>query len=509
MDSRFAVFDGRSFDRGRLAGRRPPVNPPPGHRHRLKWGGKGVSRIEIVTVALNFPRQHLKRMKIIQNRKGYDLKLQGAPSDDLVSLSAPATVAVLPERIPYIKPRLRVKVGDPVQVGSVLYEDKTDPRVGFVSPGGGKVVDIVFGPRRVIREIVIQLDSEETYAIFPILTADELEGISREDLVNRLLAGGVWPYLRELPYRKIADPDVEPPAIMVGLDGREPFQPNPESYLNDETRPLIQYGLNALKRLSDKVLVYTDPRFSNLCRTFKAELTHTIAGHYPADDPGVLLYHIRRRPDENRTWFIHGQDLLVLARFLSEGRYPTERLYVVAGSAAAERQHVRSRLGAPLQHLVLSAPTCPEPRYVVGGVLRGYTGEPNGHIGLYETSVVVLPEATEREFVTLFRPGFNKPTRSRTFASSIKGAPMIMDTNINGGRRACIACGYCSDVCPVDILPQMTLKSILAEEVEEYLAHGLLDCVECGLCSYVCPSKIELVETFCQTKFDYHKEQVS
>jgi Na+-transporting NADH:ubiquinone oxidoreductase subunit A len=110
--------------------------------------------------------------------------------------------------------------------------------------------------------------------------------------------------------------------------------------------------------------------------------------------------------------------------------------------------------------------------------------------------------------LNLFRPGFNKPTRSRTFVSAIKDAPQTMDTNINGGRRACIACGYCSDVCPVDILPQMALKSILAEEVEEYLAHGLLDCVECGLCSYVCPSKIELVETFRQTKFDYHKEQV-
>ncbi len=461
-----------------------------------------------MTVALNFPPQHLKRMKTIRNRKGYDLKLQGAPSDDLVSLSAPVTVAALPERIPFIKPRLRVKVGDAVQVGSVLYEDKADPRIRFASPGGGTVADIVFGPRRVIREIVIQLDADETFATFPPLAEDELAGISREDLIRRLLDGGIWPYLRTLPYRRIADPDVEPPAIMVGLDGREPFQPNPERYLNDETRPLIQYGLEALRRLSDRVLVYTDPRNRNLCRTFKSELTHTVAGHYPADDPGVLLYHIRRRPEENRTWFIQGQDLLALARFLKAGRYPTERLYVIAGSGAAERQHVHSRLGAPLQHLVLSPPTCPEPRYLIGGVLRGYTGDPRGHIGLYETSVVIVPEAAERAFVTLFRPGFNKPTRSRTFASSIKGAPMVMDTNINGGRRACIACGYCSDVCPVDILPQMTFKSIWAEEVEEYLAHGLLDCVECGLCSYVCPSKIELVETFRQTKFDYYKEQV-
>ena len=38
---------------------------------------------------------------------------------------------------------------------------------------------------------------------------------------------------------------------------------------------------------------------------------------------------------------------------------------------------------------------------------------------------------------TLFRPGFNKPSRSRTFISAFTSDPMVMDTNINGGRRAC------------------------------------------------------------------------
>jgi Na+-transporting NADH:ubiquinone oxidoreductase subunit A len=59
----------------------------------------------------------------------------------------------------------------------------------------------------------------------------------------------------------------------------------------------------------------------------------------------------------------------------------------------------------------------------------------------------------------------------------------------------------------VDLLPQMIYKSVLAEEVEEYLELGLLDCVECGLCSYVCPSKIELSRTFIATKAAYAKEQ--
>ena len=66
---------------------------------------------------------------------------------------------------------------------------------------------------------------------------------------------------------------------------------------------------------------------------------------------------------------------------------------------------------------------------------------------------------------------------------------------------------HCADVCPVDILPNLTYKAILAEEVEEYLQHGLLDCVECGLCSFVCPSKIELTDTLVTAKREYRKER--
>ena len=475
----------------------------------MKWPAKGGRRVGIVRAASNLPRQHpLRTMKTIRNRKGYDLNIQGAPLEKVVALGTPATVALLPERIPFIKPRLKVQTGDAVQLGSVLFEDKTDPRIRFASPGGGVVDNIVFGPRRVIREIIVRLDKNEAALSHPPVDADDLAQMPREDLAARLLDGGVWPLLRELPFRRIAGPDTVPPAIMVRLDAREPFQPSPEIYLNEDTRPLFSFGLSILKRLSAKVIVYTDPRRREFCRTFKSELTHTIDGRYPADDPGVLLYHLRRGPEDNRAWYIDGQDLLLLAGFLQSGTLPTDRLFAVAGSAATVRLHVRSRLGAPLKHLVHAAPAGAESRHVVGGVLRGYAGNPDGHIGLYETAVTVVPEVVEREFMTLFRPGFGKPTRSRAFAAGFTRPTMNMDTNVNGGHRACIACGYCADVCPVDIWPQMALKSILAEEVEEFLAHGLLDCVECGLCTYVCPSKIELAETFRQAKFDYHKEQV-
>ena len=83
-----------------------------------------------------------------------------------------------------------------------------------------------------------------------------------------------------------------------------------------------------------------------------------------------------------------------------------------------------------------------------------------------------------------------------------------MNCNMNGEERACVNCGTCATICPVDILPQYAMKAVLAEEIDDALAHGLLDCVECGLCTYVCPSKIEICETLKQAKHEYYREQV-
>jgi Na+-transporting NADH:ubiquinone oxidoreductase subunit A len=55
----------------------------------------------------------------------------------------------------------------------------------------------------------------------------------------------------------------------------------------------------------------------------------------------------------------------------------------------------------------------------------------------------------------------------------------------------------------------LTFKAVLADEVEEFLAHGLLDCVECRLCTYVCPSKIELADILVRAKAAYYKEQTA
>jgi Na+-transporting NADH:ubiquinone oxidoreductase subunit A len=295
--------------------------------------------------------------------------------------------------------------------------------------------------------------------------------------------------------------------IIVALDSREPFHPEPQCYLKSREE-LLEFGLALLERFEAERIEVSfcgDP--DTLGEPVKEYITRSCRGHYPVGDPGVTLYRTKRSSMENRAWYISGQDLLLWAEFFRTGRYPTERMVVVGGNQAGGNRHVRTRLGVSLAHLMEPLKPAPDQRLLVGGLFTGYTGDINGYLGLMETSLMVVDEGNREEFLALFNPGLNKATYSRLYASRLSpGAGLPVDCNKHGGDRACIACMHCADACPADILPQLVYKAILVEEVEEYLDHGLLDCVECGLCSYVCPSKIELTATLKSAKAEYLKD---
>ncbi|WP_426349526.1 4Fe-4S dicluster domain-containing protein [Alloiococcus sp. CFN-8] len=59
-------------------------------------------------------------------------------------------------------------------------------------------------------------------------------------------------------------------------------------------------------------------------------------------------------------------------------------------------------------------------------------------------------------------------------------------------ERACIRCGACVRVCPVQLYPMELVKHSNKNTLDNFKKYKGMDCVECGLCSYYCPSKISL-----------------
>ena len=445
-------------------------------------------------------------MNAIHLKKGASLRIAGSPARQLRLLDAPRHVGMAPEHIPFIKPRLLVEEGDSVAIGTPLFEDKRNTRIRFLSPGGGQVTRIVFGPRRIIRQIIIALDNDERCETVDVPTAAQLDAIPRQALVDTLLSGGMWPFLRALPFMDLADPDTVPPAIIVRLGDDEPFGPDPVVYLKDR-QDRFGIGIDLLKNLCDRVVINLTGDEAILSSLTDQIVTHRFTGPYPSGNPSVQLYRTKTGPEQNRSWFIDGQDVILLGEFIRTGRYPVQRIMSVGGSFAPAADHVSTRAGVPLRQLCGGGHTGkPAARYIVGGLFTGFTGSVDSFMGFYQNALNLIDDGDREEPFGFIRPGYNKPSYSAAFLSALKRKPLPMDCGQHGEVRACVNCGTCARICPVDILPQFTMKCLVADEVEEALAHGLLDCAECGLCTYACPSKIQLREVFRSAKAKYYRE---
>jgi Na+-transporting NADH:ubiquinone oxidoreductase subunit A len=445
-------------------------------------------------------------MKTIKIKNGWRFKIAGKPSLRM-EIRPPVThVASVPWKYPFVNPRLSIKKGDSVKTGSLLFSDKKRPELKFLSPGSGTIHDIIYGPRRIIEAIVIKTDGTDAHESFASYTLSGIDRTSREELIHHLMNGGMWPLIRQLPFREIARPESSPAAIWVTLGSADPFQPSPQVYLKDRA-DFFELGVKALARLASQVnICWFDDETSSTTPPHRG-VTHRVTGKYPASDPGVVLYHTKKSPSENHDWFIDGQDVALLGQFLKTGIYPVEKIVTISDGTADHGCHVKTRLGVRLKDLLNHpAPYDHSRQWVAGGFFSGYTAGPDQYLAAGHTSLAIIEEAYESELFGFVRPGFKKLSRSRTVLSFLSSSPFSVNADMHGEKRPCINCGYCADVCPVAILPQFVFKSLYADEMEEALTGGLLDCVECGLCTFVCPSKIELADVLIDARHRYHKE---
>lgn len=444
----------------------------------------------------------------INVKHSYNINIEGRPSAEIRSLPKPKRVGLIPSATPFIKPKLFVKEGEKVQIGTPLYFDKRCPEVIFVSPGSGTISAIKYGERHRLDEIVIDLDEEETYEKLRKVDAKELSAISRKDMADALVQGGLWPLLEEFPFRNIPNPEKIPPAIYVSIDNDEPFQPQTDVYLKDNIAA-FKHGIEALRKLADGSLIIAVSEKSTAPEEIRAMATHRVSGAYPANDPGVVLYHNKKSPQENHSWGIRGNNVVLIGQLLLSGRYPTERMIVLGGPSIEKRMHYKVRLGAAVADVLGDYKADIPVRFISGGILTGRKVSFDSFLALKETALHVLPEGDKEELLPFLKPGLAKPSYSRTFLSAlIRNVPLVNTTGLHGGERACIMCGHCPKVCPVDLLPQYIMKSLNAGDIEDAVQHGFLDCVECGLCSYVCPSKIDLENIIKEGKAKLAKEVI-
>ena len=451
--------------------------------------------------------QTIEKKCALKIKNTYDLKLAGKPDNTVETLPLNDLCIIQPYKLADVKPKLLVKIDDTVENGTALFFDKKNDKIKYLSPVSGVIEDIVYGPRRVIEKIIIRKSAEEKKkSLFSPLSQEDIEKSAREDLVEKITDGGCWNLITAYPFAKPPKQEDIPPAIYITIDNDEPYMVD-SGVLLDEYKEDFLTGLAACRKLSDSVHIGMAANSVNIPTEILQQVTHTLEGAYPANNPGVFLYYNKQSKEENASWGVRAQDLIRIGELLRTGHYPSQRLIVVAGSHVKKPRHLKVTEGMPLTFMEKEINNDEPTRIIAGGVCTGNKVTLDDSIGYQDYALHVIRDGYEQELLSFFRPGFDKPTFSKTYMSAVVNKDeWEMTTSINGGYRSCISCGACTKVCPVESYPQFIMKALKANDIETAIEYGLLDFVTSGLCTYVCPSKIEIDDIIGSAKNKLYEE---
>jgi len=337
---------------------------------------------------------------MITIKKGLDLPIAGTIQQQVIH-DGPSIkqVATMGEEFFGMRPTMRVRVGDTVKKGQVIFEDKKNPGVLFTASANGVVSQINRGEKRAFLSLVIDVqgDEQETFASF---SANELAQLDRNVVVDNLVKSGLWTALRTRPFSKVPAIDSEPSAIFVSAMDTNPLSGDPSVIINEKSQDFIN-GLNVLSRLTTgKVFVGKKAGVDIPNTNVGSVEQHEFSGVHPAGLVGTHI-HFLHPVDANRTvWSLGYQDVIAFGKLFTTGELYTDRVIALAGPGVKEPRLLRTLLGASTNELTAGLLHDGDQRVISGSVLQGATAAGDvAFISRYANQVSVLSEGREKEFM--------------------------------------------------------------------------------------------------------------
>ncbi|WP_430812056.1 MULTISPECIES: Na(+)-translocating NADH-quinone reductase subunit A [unclassified Carboxylicivirga] len=434
--------------------------------------------------------------EVIKIKRGLDIQLAGKADNVFGQAELPDLYAVKPTDFHGLVPKMAAKVGDKVKAGTVLFFDKYRPEIKFVSPVSGELAMVNRGERRKILEVVVKADGSDDKEQFGAANPADL---SKEQIVEKLQAAGLWPFIRKRPYDVIANANETPKAFFISGFDSAPLAPDMDFVLSGQESAL-QAGIEVIKRLCDNVHVgVPNSAASKAFRNLQGVTVHSFEGPHPAGNVGVQIHHTLPINKGEVVWVTQPQELIAIGKLFSEGVYDANRIVVLAGSEVEKKGYYRTKVGASIAPLVKdNVKTDDKLRYVSGNVLTGTQVDADGYLGAYHSQVTVIPEGDYYEFMGWAMPGLGKFSASRSFFSWMcKKKEYRLDANMHGGLRSFVVSGQYDQVLPMDILPEFLFRAILVEDIDKMEQLGIYELAEedVALCEFVCTSKQPLQAT--------------
>ncbi|HDR0634047.1 Na(+)-translocating NADH-quinone reductase subunit A [Pasteurella multocida] len=430
---------------------------------------------------------------MITIKKGLNLPISGSPEQVIRDGNAITEVALLGEEYVGMRPSMKVREGDVVKKGQVLFEDKKNPGVVFTAPASGTVTAIHRGAKRVLQSVVIKIEGNEQIT-FEKYTTEQLKQLTSEQVRQNLQTSGLWTALRTRPFSKVPAVDATPVSIFVNAMDTNPLCADPQVIVQQSAQA-FEAGLTVLSRLHEGKVYLCKAANASIPSPSIANLdVKEFAGPHPAGLSGTHIHFIDPVSATKFVWYINYQDVIAVGKLFTTGELDVSRVVSLAGPQVKNPRLVRTVLGANLSQLTANEVKDGENRVISGSVLSGAKAAgPVDYLGRYALQVSVLEEGREKEFLGWIMPGANKYSLSRTVLGHFSKKLFNFTTALNGGERAMVPIGAYERVMPLDIIPTLLLRDLAAGDTDSAQALGCLELDEedLALCTFVCPGKNE------------------
>lgn len=428
---------------------------------------------------------------MITIKKGLDLPITGGPEQVIHNGPAIKHVATLGEEYIGLRPTMKIKVGDKVQKGQVIFEDKKNPGVKYTALASGTISEINRGAQRVLQSVVIEVEGDDSVA-FAKYDASALETLDQQLVRDNLIESGLWTALRTRPFSKAPAVDSSAAGIFVTAIDTQPLAADPAVIINEHKDDFAN-GLKVLARLTEgKVYLCKAPGADIPAANAQVE---EFAGPHPAGLVGTHIHFVLPASAKRTVWHIGYQDVIAIGQLFTTGELNTQRVVAVAGPKALKPRLVRTFGGASTTELLVGEAGEGDVRIVAGSILNGKTAVgAHAYLGRFHNQVSLLEEGRSQDFIGWAMPGADKFSITRAFLGHLSPSRLFnMTTSTGGSDRAMVPIGNYERVMPLDILPTMLLRDLVSGDNDGAVTLGALELDEedLALCTFVCPGKYD------------------
>lgn len=403
-------------------------------------------------------------------------------TNDIATVDFPIPSSVVIPMIQHMGPPCEpiVKMGDVVKVGTKLGEGSSAMCVPIHSSVSGVVSEIkkyhtVNGA--MCMAVVIDTDGQQTldqFCVKPIINdkADFIEAIKQSGLVG--LGGAGFPTYLKLAYKDID----RVKKLVINAAECEPYITADYREAIENTQNIVN-GINAVKKYLNIDEVYigiedNKPKaIEVLNNAFAPSDNVTITrlkSLYPQGAEKSIIYAVSgivvdegKLPADCGVIVLNISTVGFIGSYLEDGIPLTKKRITVDGDFVKSPTNlcvpIGTRIGEILDYCNIDREQCG--KVLMGGPMMG--------IPILDFDVALIKN------------------NNAIIAISVNGCiPMV--------TTACIRCGKCIRICPMNLMPAKLEKAYENRSVEMLKELKLSLCINCGCCTFICPAKRHLAQ---------------